>query len=150
MIISFGTGWGFSELALLGSPFLLLLAYAIKYQALAVQSLVPAISNIDPSLDEAGRICGASPWGVLKRILIPILLPTLGSLMLLTALPVFSELTMSVLLSGPGTETVGTLLFQLQDYANPLAACSLATLLVVILILGVPLGRILLKKGRLS
>lgn len=133
LLVSFGTGWGWEPIALLGSPLLLLFAYVTKYLAISVQSLVPALSNIDPVLDEAGRIFGASPWGVLRRILFPLVRPTVITLFILTALPVFSELTMSVLLSGPGSETVGTVLFQLQDYANPLAACSLASLIVLVL-----------------
>jgi iron(III) transport system permease protein len=144
VIVSFGGGWGISSLALLGSPLLILIAYLLKYLALSVQSVTPSLSNIDPSLDEAARISGANRWGVIGRILVPILIPSLGSIALLTLLPVFTELTMSVLLAGPGTETVGTVLFQLQDYANPLAACALATVLIVIF---VSLVRVIRKVG---
>lgn len=150
ILVSFGTGWGISEIALLGSPLLLLFAYVTKYQAISVQSLVPAMGNLDPVLDEAGRIFGATPWGVIRRILIPLLSPTILTLFILTALPVFSELTMSVLLAGPGTETVGTVLFQLQDYANPLAACSLATLIIAVLFMASALQRFLNRQKGIS
>lgn len=133
LIVSYGTGWGFQSLSLLGSPLLLLIAYCSKYLALSVQALTPAISQIDPVLDEAARVCGASPEGVIRRILAPLLRPMLLHVFVLTALPIISELTMSVLLVGAGTETLGTLLFQLTEYANPLAACSLASLLVLFL-----------------
>lgn len=149
LIVSFGTGWGNPSLSLLGSSTLLLIAYVLKYMALSVQSLTPALSRIDFSLDEAARISGAGVWRTLRSILVPLMLPALGSVFLLTLLPVFSELTMSVLLVGPGIETVGTLLFQLQDYANPLAACSLAALMIVALIILLPLSR-RLAQGRFS
>jgi iron(III) transport system permease protein len=45
-------------------------------------------------------------------------------------------LTMSVLLFGAGTETAGTLLFELQSYANPPAASVIATMTVVVAIAG--------------
>jgi ABC-type Fe3+ transport system permease subunit len=46
---------------------------------------------------------------------------TLGTLIaafFLVFMPAFSELTMSVLLTGPGNETLGTLIFQLQEYGD--------------------------------
>jgi len=132
IIVSFGMGWGTGYFSLLGTLSLLLIAYISKYLALSVQTLAPALSAIDASLDEAGRVFGASPWGVIRKILVPLLFPALISMMVLTSLPVLSELTMSVLLAGPGTETLGTLMFQLQEYANPLAACALATVLLLI------------------
>ncbi|MEZ4751693.1 MAG: iron ABC transporter permease, partial [Bdellovibrionota bacterium] len=135
LIVSFGSGWGFRRLALLGSPLLLLIAYAVKYLALSVQNMVPAMASLDPNLDEAGQVSGAGPWGVLLRILAPLLLPAFLHVFMLTVLPVLSELTMSVLLTGPGLETLGTLMFQLQEYAHPSAACALATLLIGFLVL---------------
>ncbi len=141
VILSFGSGWGFESLALYGSPVLLLIAYCSKYLALSSQSLLPAMANIDHCLDDAARICGASWTGVLGRILFPLLRSTIVGLFVFTAVPVFTELTMSSLLVGPGTETVGTVLFQLQEYANPLSACSLASLLILGLAICLVLSR---------
>jgi iron(III) transport system permease protein len=50
-------------------------------------------------------------------------------------MPAFSELTMSVLLVGPGTETVGTALFYLQEYGDPSSASVLA-MLILLFVLG--------------
>ena len=140
-LVSFGSGWGIKEISLLGTPFLIFLTYIAKDLAIAVQTLGPALNQIDKNLEEAGRVFGATTLGVVDRILFPILFPALKSVFFLCALPMLSELTMSVLLSGPGTETLGTLIFQLQDYASPLAACALASLLVVFLGSGMFIGR---------
>jgi len=144
-IVSYGTGWGVKEIGLLGTPFLIFLAYVSKDLAIAVQTLGPALNQIDKSLEEAGRIFGASPFRIMDRILFPILFPTLKNVFFLCALPMFSELTMSVLLFGPGTETLGTLIFQLQDYASPLAACAMASLLIISLGSGMLISRYFLK-----
>ncbi|MBI4405244.1 MAG: iron ABC transporter permease [Deltaproteobacteria bacterium] len=149
LIVSYGSGWGVEQIALLGSPLLLLIAYCSKYLALSVQALTPALSSVDPVLEESARVCGAGPWKTIRRILVPILRPVLVSVFILTAMPVLSELTMSVLLAGPGTETIGMLLFQLQDYANPLAACSLAVLLLIFLLCTVPLINRMLQGERM-
>lgn len=135
-IVSFGSGWGNPSLSLFGTPFLLWIAYVGKDLAIAVQNIGPAFQQVDKSLEEAGRVFGLGPLGVFDRILFPLIFPAVKSAFLLCALPMLSELTMSVLLFGPGTETLGTLIFQLQDYSNPLAACALATLLILFLGLG--------------
>ena len=70
----------------------------------------------------------------------------LGSVFFLSALPVFTELTMSVLLTGPGGMTLGTLLFQLQDYSDPAAAAALAWLLLTAAA-GIPLLLTLFKRS---
>lgn len=141
LIVSFGTGWGWSSISLMGTPLLLLLAYVSKDLAIAVQSIIPVMGQIDKSLEEAGRVSGAGPFEVTNRILFPLVFPTLQGVFLLSALPMLSELTMSVLLFGPGTETLGTLIFQLQDYSNPLAACALASLVVIVLSIGMFFSR---------
>ncbi|MBI1860244.1 MAG: iron ABC transporter permease [Deltaproteobacteria bacterium] len=139
VIVSYGTGWGIESIALYGSVVLLVFAYAAKYMALSAQSLLPAIANVDHSLDDAARLCGATWPRVLAQIVVPLVRSSVISVFVLTAVPVFTELTMSALLVGPGTETVGTLLFQLQDYANPLSACALSTILIALLAVCLPL-----------
>jgi len=115
----------------LSAPFLLFFAYLAKDLAIAIQQLGPALNQIDKSLEEAASVCGAKRSKIINLILYPLLWPHIQSVFLLCALPMLSELTMSVLLYGPQSETIGTLIFQLQDYSNPLAACALASVIVV-------------------
>ncbi len=134
-IISFGTGWGIFPIYLLGSLWLLLMAYVAKDLAIGVQSIAPALQNIDLVHDEAARVCGATTLQTIFYVLIPQLKKALFTVLVLTALPALSELTMSVLLTGPGSETLGTLIFQLQDYANPQGASALASILIGVLLI---------------
>ena len=41
--------------------------------------LAPAFANMDPSLEEAGMICGAGNWSLVRRVLLPILRPSILS-----------------------------------------------------------------------
>jgi iron(III) transport system permease protein len=74
-------------------------------------------------------------------VILPLVSPSIAAAFLVVALPCLSELTMSVLLFGAGTETAGTLLFELQSYASPPAASVVATLVVLIAIAGDLLAR---------
>lgn len=114
---------------------------ALKYFAIGIRAFRTAFAQIDPVLEESARLSGAGLWSLLGRIWAPLLSGTATSVFFLVSMPVFTELTMSVLLTGPGASTLGTLLFQLQEYANPSAAAALAfVLLTVAMILALTLS----------
>ena len=119
------------KVALLGTPWLLLIAYAVKELAVGVRAMDAALGRIDPAHLEAARVSGASPLRTLVDVVAPLCRPALAAAFLLVFLPLLSEVTLSVLLVGPGTETLGTVLFELQSYADPAAAAVLATLLSI-------------------
>ena len=99
----------YNSLALIG------LAYFLKFQSLAVKNLGEGFCQIDNSLGEAARVSGASGWVSIKTIWLPLMKPSLMASWFLIFLPCLSELTMTIFLTGPGIETIGTLIFQLQD-----------------------------------
>lgn len=115
-----------------GTIGMLLVAYAIKYLAFGVNGARAALEQIHPSLEEAARTSGAGPLKSAIDVVLPLVSPAVFAAFLVVALPCLSELTMSVLLFGAGTQTAGTLLFELQSYADPPAASVVATLVVLI------------------
>ena len=119
------------RMALLGTPWLLLIAYSVKELAVGVRAMDAALGRIDPAHLEAARVSGASSARTLFDVVAPLCRPALAAAFLLVFLPLLSEVTLSVLLVGPGTETLGTVLFELQSYADPAAAAVLATLLAL-------------------
>lgn len=60
----------------------------------------------------------------------------------LVFMPAISELTMTVLLTGPGNETLGTLIFQLQEYGDA-SGGGAAVLAFFVLVMIVTLNGIL-------
>ena len=76
-------------------------------------------------MEEAARVSGAS-WGQgVRDVLLPMVRGHLGAAWFLVFMPSVGELTMSVLLFGPETKTVGTLLFELSSYEDPAAGSVL-------------------------
>jgi iron(III) transport system permease protein len=121
-------------LSIADTVWLLLLAYAVKFLALPVGTNGAALSALDPSLDEAARISGASWARSVGRVALPLLGPTLLASWILVFLPAFTEVTMSVLLSGPRTRVVGAVLFELQTYGDPPGAAALAVIVSAIVV----------------
>lgn len=136
-------------MALMDTSWLLGIAYAVKYLAFPVGNVEAALKGLDPTLEEAARMSGAGFGRVLKDVVVPLLLPGLIASWFLVAMPAFSEITMSVLLYGPRTPVVGTVLFNLQAYADPPAAAVLAVL-VMATVLGVSAGARVLSGGRVG
>lgn len=113
---------------------ILVIAYTVKYATLGLQAVRPSAFLVDPSLVEAARLAGAGFGQRLRRIWLPLLRAPLFAAVLLVFLPCFSELTMSILLYGPGTETLGVVLFNLQEYADRSSAAVVGSLLLVVVV----------------
>lgn len=122
---------------------IILIAYIVKYLNFSFKSLQNGINQIDQSLIEAAKIAGANSFQRLIKIWLPILTPFIIASLFLVFMPTFSELTMSVLLTGPGNETIGTLIFQLQEYGD--ASGSGASVLSFLTLLFILLLNFLLK-----
>lgn len=143
LILAFSQSFfGFGSLY--NTVWILFLAYGVKYLSFSIKTSSDGYLQIDDCLAEAARVSGAS-WGtVLRTIWLPLLKPSLIASWFLIFMPAFSELTMTILLAGPGTETVGTLLFQLQEYSD--TGGGGAAVLSVIVVLTVILANASVKK----
>lgn len=107
-------------------------AYSLKFAALSARATRNAFRQVHPALEEAARVSGAKTATLLLTIWAPLLKKSLFASFFLSALPMFTELTMSILLTGPGGATLGTVLFQLQEYADQPSAAALAWMLLTV------------------
>ncbi|MFQ3612883.1 MAG: iron ABC transporter permease [Cyanobacteriota bacterium] len=120
-------------LTLYGTLWLILIAYLGRFLAFALQPIQAAWRSLDTSLEEAASIDGADMIQSFRYVLLPLLTPALVAAMLLVFLQSFAELTLSALLVGSGTETLGWLVFGLQQGGYTHQAAALSTLLVLTL-----------------
>jgi iron(III) transport system permease protein len=123
-----------APLALVDTLWILLIAYFAKHLSFAVRPVTIAVQQTDVTLEEAARVSGASFLTTFRTIWLPLLWPAIAAGWFLVFMPAFGELTMSMLLVGPGTDTVGTVLFALQEYADPPAASVVAVLILVFIL----------------
>ncbi|WP_409477213.1 ABC transporter permease [Pseudobdellovibrio sp. HCB154] len=148
-ILSFSQGFFGVGPSLYNTLFLILLAYIVKYMSLSIKTVGDGYQQIHPSLEEAARISGASWWTIMYTIYMPLLKTALIASMFLVFMPVLSELTMTILLTGPGLETIGTLIFSLQEYSDMGGGgASVLSVIVVVFILLLNFGLKVLSKGR--
>ncbi len=110
---------------------LVLVAYLAKFWAVAHRPLQGAVDLMAPDPVRAARSSGAGPLTVLRTITIPLLRPTLAAAWLLVFLFALHEVTMSILLYGPGSETMAVIILNLQQLGDPTVTAALAVLLTL-------------------
>ncbi|MBK25653.1 MAG: hypothetical protein CME70_16770 [Halobacteriovorax sp.] len=136
-ILTFSSGiLGFS-VPLYNTIYLIAMAYIAKYLNFALRTCGDGFGQIDDVLAEAARVSGASWLTTMRTIWFPLMKPALVASWFLVFMPCFSELTMTILLSGPGLETLGTLIFQLQEYADASGGGSAVLALITIAIVAI-------------
>lgn len=120
---------------LYGTYFILLIAYIARFMNLGVTTLSSAIGQIDPSLEEASRISGATRSRSFLDIMFPLLRPSLYSAFFLVLIPALGEISLSALLWSVGNETIGVSVFSTQMEGKVTLTAALAILLLTFTIL---------------
>jgi iron(III) transport system permease protein len=121
-------------LALGNSVWMLLVAYTVKHLAFGARNAADGLAQVDASLNEAARLSGAGPLRAFFDATLPQLRAPLIAAFIVTFLTCVTELTLSVLLIPTGRDVLGTLLFELQSYADPGAAAVIACAFVILVV----------------
>ena len=131
MILAFANRIPVIGVKLYGTIWILLVAYLAKFMNLGVQTITGAIGQINPSLEEASRICGASQLRSFKDIMFPLLRPSMFAAFFLVMMPALSEITLSALLWSVNHETIGVIVYAAQEEGKTILTAALATLLLL-------------------
>jgi iron(III) transport system permease protein len=107
---------------------ILLVAYLMRFFALARRPVQALLKTLDPALEESAASLGAPYRTRLARIVLPALAPGLAAGAVLVFLGAFSELTVSALLWSEGNETIGVMIFNLEQAGELSAAAALSVI----------------------
>lgn len=139
----FGLGmlwmWISVPVGIYGSRWILFICYVALYLPYAVRATVTAMEQIHLSLEDAGRVFGASWLRVVGRIIFPLMLP--GMLSGATIILYYSirELDASLLLYTPDTQVMSVLMWTLHgegDFTHLFALSMINLVLVFGLVAG--------------
>ncbi len=118
------------NLALYGTLGLIFVAYLARFLVVCLKPVSASLAQLDPSLEEAAQLAGAGPWRRLATIVMPLIAPSLFAGGLLVFLLAVNELTVSALLWSAGNETLGVLIFNLDEGGESVLASAVAVLVV--------------------
>ena len=128
---------------------IMIIAYMIKYMLMGMRTVVSAMRQVQPSLEEAAQISGANWLRMLKDVTLPLIGASIVAGFFLIFMPSFYELTMSTLLYSSNTKTIGYELYIYQTYHSQQVASALATaILLFVIIVNYLLNK--LTKGQFS
>lgn len=133
MILAFSGKFGVN---LYNTIWILLIAYTARYMAFAVKSVGASLEQVHMSLEEAARISGAGWTKTFRDIVVPLVKPGLIAAWFLAFMPMLRELTVSVLLFGPETRTIGVAVYEFQDAGYYDSAAALATCVLIVIFAG--------------
>lgn len=123
----FGKGTG---LLLSGTVVALFYAYLVRFLAVAFNAVDGGLHRIRPSLDQAARVLGESPLGVIRRVHAPLLRGSLMTAAMLIFVDVLKELPATMIVRPFDFDTLAVRVYQLASDER-LGEASTGSLIIV-------------------
>ncbi len=117
--------------SLYGTLWIILAAYLARFLVLALRTTVAGYHQIHGSLEEAAAIAGAALWRRIATVILPLAAPAIAAGAVLVFLIALNELTVSALLWSAGHETLGVVVFSLEQGGDSTLAAALSVLVVL-------------------
>ena len=119
------------------------ITFTMAYVTVVVQS---RLASFDDSLEEAALDLGARPAKVFFRITVPLILPAILSGWLLAFTLSWDDLVVTQFVSGPGSNTLPMVIFSRVRLGVSPVVNALATIMVLVVALGVVLSAVLMRR----
>jgi putrescine transport system permease protein len=140
-VLQFTLGWNFSR----GMATITIahITFTMAYVTVVVQS---RLATFDDSLEEAALDLGARPAKVFFRITVPLILPAILSGWLLAFTLSWDDLVVTQFVSAPGSNTLPMVIFSRVRLGAKPDVNALATIMVLVVALGVILSAYLMRR----
>lgn len=133
----------FTQIGLGGTFTGLVLSHIVIVFPFALRLTLASATGMDRAIEQAAISLGASDGVVLRRITLPLILPGIVSGWALAFIQSFDEVTMTVFVAAPGTETLPVRMFlYIQDNIDPLVTSVSASVIAVTVATLVALDRL--------
>ncbi len=133
----------FTQIGIGGTFLGLVLSHIVVVLPFALRLTLASATGMDRRIEQAAISLGASEWTVLKRITLPLILPGLASGWALSFITSFDEVTMTVFIAAPGTETLPVRMFlYIQDNIDPLVTSVSASVIAATVVALIVMDRI--------
>ncbi|HEX7715482.1 MAG TPA: iron ABC transporter permease [Bacillota bacterium] len=131
-------------LYLAGTAYILIIAYFIRRMPYVFRSAVGSLSGMDPAMEQASTIMGASWGATFRRVTFPLITPSILAAGLLTFTTLIGELSTTMILYSANWKTVTVSIYEylLEDKMGP--ACALGTIVTVVVLAGIMIANKLL------
>ena len=129
-----GIGWKFDFYTMPGMIFV----FGIYYAPYVYMFVAPALRNMDPSLEEASEVAGASAFSTLFGVTFPLIAPAIIAGMLLSFVVMLGIYGIPAALGAPANVAVlTTYIFKLTAWSPPLYSTAAAVAILLMIVTGV-------------
>ncbi len=125
---------------LYGTKWILLAAYVALLLPYAMRAAITAFQQLNPALEEAGHMSGATRWKVILRIITPLVLPGVLAGATIVLYHAMKEISASLVLYPPGQPVIPVAIWGLAlqgQFAQLFALCVVYLALIFALVAGV-------------
>ena len=120
------------NVSLSGTLMIIFIAYLARFFTVCLKPVHNSMLQLDPAMEEAASLAGANFSRRLRHIVLPLLAPAAFAGALLVFLTAVNELTVSALLWSAGKETIGVVIFNLDESGNKVLASAVSVLVVAL------------------
>jgi iron(III) transport system permease protein len=152
MVLALGLLWAWLiiPIGIYGTIWLLLLAYLTAFLPMGVRAIAGIIQQVDRSLEESAKICGASWLRILMTVTLPLLRPGIVSTWVLLFIVSLREISVSILLVTGQNMVVGPSIFVFYEMGGIVVVSALAMLLTALILIPLTTLRILVGRTPVS
>jgi putrescine transport system permease protein len=143
MMVSVQRALGFPERGM----FTIWLGHLLLGMAYATVVVQARLQDLNPQLEEAAMDLGARPHHVFWLVTLPMIAQSLVSAWLLTFTLSLDDVVLSAFLSGPGSTTMPLVIFSRARLGLNPSVNAVATVIVVVVAVGVVLASYLIARG---
>ena len=131
--------WLFLKLDFLpiyGTVWAISIGFTISFLSYGTRAMNAALLQIHKELEEAAYVSGASPWRAMRRVIVPLLMPTFAGIWIWVVLHAVRVAGMPLILyEGPNNQVLSILIWNMWDDGYVPAVAAIGTLLMAALVL---------------
>lgn len=122
-------------------------SFGMAYATIVVRA---RLTQLDPALDEAAAILGATPGRTFRRVTLPLLAPAIGAGWLLCFTLSFDDVVVASFVTGPGASTLPIVVFSSVRLGVSPQINALAAVIVVLVSILILAATLLTRSGQRS
>lgn len=127
--------WNIAGKVLVATPVIMLLAYIIIKIPFSYRMIRAAFIGLDGNMEEAAQVMGAKPFYTMRKVILPIIMPVVLSVVVLNFNGLLSEYDLSVFLYHPLFRPLGIAIKMATDETATTDAQAMAFVYTVILMI---------------
>jgi iron(III) transport system permease protein len=152
LAVACGLFFAGSPLTLVGTPYIILAAFAVRSLPASVRAGVASLQQIDPSIEEASAILGADAQYTFRKVTLPLILPAIVAGLIFSFTRHMTSLSAIIFLVSPRWRIVTASILSEWEQGGISMAAAYSTLIIFFVLAAISLlyfltGRLMRRRG---